>query len=530
MKDVKDLIDSITNKGIRELLTNFFSNSEHGKPDSITRLGCLNLAAYGPIVWNTWRTLFPAMPYGHFHYKNISDFSCTDFNDHKKIEFSGYIFGDGADFSYCKWERYADFFKAEWGDHCKFVGTDWGVRSTFDLAVFGDNCDFTGCCWGHDCAFEKATIGSNAKFSNTYWSDRTYFNETHFGSSVNFDFSIWSGTVSFSGVGASGLSNINMMYPKDERTPVILEAKSSNTFSKISFRGAKFLAEAFFDDRIFNDATNFSSYTSTSQCKLVKRNPDGSFFSSDGKLVFVTPRDQDLKTVFHRPPSFHSARLHVNTSFDGVVFPEVEGSMYNARAYRTLKILFGQIESDSDVKAFKRLEMAEELAYKRKANDEPSDPILLEIIETTKHTHNIKTLIRKHKFSQEAVIVKALGQIDEHLISERWADAASNARKVLESCLLEISHRIFTKVTSSSKHASKPRRPVDVRDFLLKAKLFIKTEHSLLKEIYGFLSEVGAHPHDTKSSQAGLAVTSGLSFAEFALLKFDGVPTSNLRN
>lgn len=520
MKDTCKVLTSIPDESIKNLLIDFFSDARHGTPDNITKNGCLNLAKYGFNTWNTWRTLFPPRPSGFFHHKNISDFSHTDFDNYQHLTFAHFIFGDGADFSYCKWERYADFFSARWGDHCKFTGTDWGVRSTFDLVTIGDNSDFTGCHWGHDCAFDKATIGSNANFSNTYWNTRTYFNETHFDTSANFELSIWNGTVSFSGTGACGLSNTTALYPKDERTPLILEAKSSNSFSKISFKGAKFKGEVFFDDRIFTDATDFSSFSEVSQCQLVQRNPDRSAVITDGALVFIAPENpEDIKTVFSYPPSFHSAKLHSNTSFDGAKFPEPEGSMYNARAYRTLKTLFGQIQSESDAKFFKRLEIAEELAYKRRGGDQPSSAILLEIVETTRTSHNIRILAETLNFKLSNIILDALKKIDDHLLSERWADAATNTRKILEACVGEIADRLFSEKSNLHKLAKQPKKPIEIRLFLNNIGFISKSELNLINAAYGFLSEVGAHPHNTTPDQANLAVTNGLALAEFVLQK-----------
>lgn len=386
---------TVQNEKIRKLLTDFFSDKDNGEPENISKVGCLKLASYGATVWNTWRTLFPPKPYGHFDYINFADFSYTDFTGNKYLDFSGFIFGNAANFSFCKWERYASFFQCEWGDDCCFIGADWGVRSTFNLVKVGDNCDFSGCYWGHDCSFEKANIGRNADFSNTYWEARTFFNETFFGSALNFNLSIWDGSVSFAGTGATGLSNATMLFHKDEQTPLISEAKSSNTFSSVSFRGAKFLGEVYFDDRIFTGETDFSSFLETEKPKSLKRNSDRSACISDGKLVFITPKNCDLCTVFYKAPSFYSAKLHVKTLFQGVRFPEVKGRKDNITAYRNLKILFGEIQSKSDCKLFERLEIAEEQAYNKKTVTHP-------ILE--KKT-NDNPILNRHKIERTFAII-----------------------------------------------------------------------------------------------------------------------------
>ncbi|OIN48363.1 hypothetical protein BFL40_24530 [Pseudomonas costantinii] len=195
--------------------------------------------------------------------------------------------------------------------------------------------------------------------------------------------------------------------------------------------------------------------------------------------------------------------------------------MYNARAYRTLKTLFGKIQSESDVKIFKRLEIAEELAYKRQGDDQTFNPILLDIVETTRTSHNIKVLVEKLKFKQRNIILNSLIKIDDHLLSERWADAATNARKVLESCLLGVADKITTERLEHKSIMIHSKKPFEIRNFLKESQLITKSEHTLINSTYSFLSEVGAHPHNTTSDQASLAVTSGLSLAEFVLQKLN---------
>jgi hypothetical protein len=95
----------------------------------------LDLAAKGKDAWNAWRR-DTANKHVHVTFQGI-DFSIAP---NYQINFAGFDFGDGANFSGCKWRDSTpqDFIL---GFAC------------FNLATFGDRTDFT-----------RATFGSTANF------------------------------------------------------------------------------------------------------------------------------------------------------------------------------------------------------------------------------------------------------------------------------------------------------------------------------------------------------------------------------
>ena len=358
--DQDDPYKKISKLKYGDSISKIFKDANHGTPDNITQPGCLALAECGKNVWNEWREAFPSRPYGHILFENITDFSFVDFSKSKIQNFEGFLFGDGADFSFCKWERNADFFSASWGDSCNFTGVSWGKRGIFNLATWGNNCNFQGSHWGHDSIFENAFWGYNTNFSNTYWEERIYFNGAHFGSNTNFDLSIWLGAVSFSGCGVSGLSNATILNPKDERTPVIINSKTYQEIGKITFMGAKFHGKVFFDDRNFTDGANFSSFTSNESVKIVCRDNQNDALYENNELKYEVAGEQELISIFHYPPHFFGTELHPNTSFDNVKFPPPSGCKESVRIYRDLKLKSGNQKAIREEQRFFRLEMKEE--------------------------------------------------------------------------------------------------------------------------------------------------------------------------
>jgi Pentapeptide repeats (8 copies) len=125
----------------------------------------LALALKGKDAWNAWRR-DPAN-------KDLRvTFAGIDFSEAPKdqVDFSGFEFGDGADFSGCKWR---------WGveavDDTTFVagraffaGAAFGHDATFAGAAFQSHANFTGAAFGH-AQFTRADFHNHANFTRVTW-------------------------------------------------------------------------------------------------------------------------------------------------------------------------------------------------------------------------------------------------------------------------------------------------------------------------------------------------------------------------
>jgi len=356
----ENVLNKIDNDENYNFFIKFFSVVENGSRDNITPKGCLSLARCGSTLWNIWREANPSLPIGHgIDYSNIADFSNIDFT-HEQIDFSGFKFGDGAKFNFCKWERYADFFQAEWGDNCEFIGTVWGKRSFFSLAKWGDNCTFEGSFWDHDAIFECAIFGNNINMSNTYWGERIFFNGSKFGNNLNLNLSTWREDVSFSSTGISGLSNITMLNPQDDRTDIVLTAISDSNFNNVSFQGVEFNGCVHFTNRDFKGCLNFSPFISENNKWKIQRDTDGCAIQKNGKLDYSDIKIQKIQTSFKKVPNFIGAKITSCTSFDEAIFPKAIGSEYAIIRYRYLRDLFSKLTATMEEQRFFKLEMKEE--------------------------------------------------------------------------------------------------------------------------------------------------------------------------
>jgi uncharacterized protein YjbI with pentapeptide repeats len=117
----------------------------------------LLLAAKGKDEWNKWRRI-PANENTHV------TFAVTDFSGapKDKIDFSGFEFGEGADFSGCT--LHGAFTAAIFGDQANFARAQFYDRADFTDATFGDGADFTGAMFRVKTRFDRAHFKGTAAF------------------------------------------------------------------------------------------------------------------------------------------------------------------------------------------------------------------------------------------------------------------------------------------------------------------------------------------------------------------------------
>jgi uncharacterized protein YjbI with pentapeptide repeats len=146
----------------------------------------LALAAKGKDAWNAWRR-DPAN-------KDVRvTFAGIDFSEapRDEIDFSGFEFGDDADFSHCNWrglERKeiendtivfkpgrAFFVGAAFGKDVRFAGAAFGGFANFTGAAFGDYSSFVGAIFGDEADFDGAAFGEVAIFTGATFHEHPSF-------------------------------------------------------------------------------------------------------------------------------------------------------------------------------------------------------------------------------------------------------------------------------------------------------------------------------------------------------------------
>ncbi|MGQ0444812.1 MAG: pentapeptide repeat-containing protein, partial [Beijerinckiaceae bacterium] len=163
----------------------------------------LDLAAKGKDAWNAWRR-DPANKRVRVTFAGV-DFRTTAQTD--QINFTGFDFGDGADFSGCKWgdgtpQGYtpgaACFNSATIGDDASFAGAVFGHHANFNGAVFGHHASVAKANFGL-ARFTGASFGDEASFIGAEFDSFADFNGAIFGSGAHFDRAIFKGPIGFTG-------------------------------------------------------------------------------------------------------------------------------------------------------------------------------------------------------------------------------------------------------------------------------------------------------------------------------------------
>jgi hypothetical protein len=143
----------------------------------------LALAAKGKDAWNAWRR-DPANEMVRVI------FAAIDFSEapRDQIDFSGFEFGDYADFSRCKWRGAKVRLKPETFEpgRARFVGAAFGRGASFASAAFGERACFSGAAFGGLARFDGVTFGDGARFDGAVFGDFASFRAV-FGDWARFD-------------------------------------------------------------------------------------------------------------------------------------------------------------------------------------------------------------------------------------------------------------------------------------------------------------------------------------------------------
>jgi hypothetical protein len=209
----------------------------------------LDLAAKGKDAWNAWRRN-PANKDVHV------TFADTDFSQapRDEIDFSGFEFGDSADFSRCRWRG----VEAGKPGCANFTGAAFGDGANFTGAAFGDGANFTGVRFGSDANFAAAAFGNSASFTGAAFGDRANFAGAAFGELARFDDK---GRVEITGIsfGKWGAFKALLAVGHPHRDVWSLDGPKPESLLSISFARARFDDGANFSGRSFYGAADFTN-------------------------------------------------------------------------------------------------------------------------------------------------------------------------------------------------------------------------------------------------------------------------------
>ncbi len=213
----------------------------------------LDLAAKGKYTWNAWRRI-PAN-------KGLRvTFAAVDFSEPPRdgIDFSGFEFGDAANFSQCKWRGVewvetpealkpgrACFTGATFGGLATFAGAAFGGGARFDGAVFGDKATFAGAAFSGGARFDGAAFGDKVTFDGAAFGEKATFAGATFDSFARFTGVAFGAHATFAGAAFGVMACFDGVAFGDEAT----------------FAGAAFGNIAIFSHAAFGDKATFAGAT-----------------------------------------------------------------------------------------------------------------------------------------------------------------------------------------------------------------------------------------------------------------------------
>ncbi len=351
----------------QQILREFFRNREHGKPDRISKAGCLALyqksievGAGGTfhVLWNAWREAFP-LRNDKVRWLNKVDFSEVDFDAIHHDNFSMFMFGDHADFRDAKFAERSRFKQTHFGIESDFSHAVWGRHSNFDDARWGDGSTFKAAQWGADCSFEGAVWGDDVRFRGACWEKNARFIRTRFGVNSYFRGARWSRNPSFFGARFgehADLRGTQFSYGTDFR--------NTSWGDGVNFQARTWdqLRQDFTTDDLWKKSKQEAEDWGSSPDAFLDIDFSGAVFegSADFSNRHFKTKTRFVGTTFHKAPLFHGCELHQDTSFDGATFPKPTGDKDASRAYETLKLAFSKQQAVRAEQDFFRLEMDEE--------------------------------------------------------------------------------------------------------------------------------------------------------------------------
>jgi hypothetical protein len=210
----------------------------------------LDLAAKGRNEWNEWRRKAA-------NGKVRVTFCGIDFREtpRDEIDFSGFEFGDFADFSHCKWRgQLGGYITAFAPGRAFFPGTSFGDWATFANAIFGDWANFTGAVFCDNSSFDGAIFGEFASFNGAAFGTSAQLRAT-FGDFATFDGAAFGKWADFNDMNNNDRMVLNQLH---EASWEVWDS-GPDRFLAISFANTRFDGKADFSGCSFERTANFSS-------------------------------------------------------------------------------------------------------------------------------------------------------------------------------------------------------------------------------------------------------------------------------
>ena len=319
-------------------------------------------AREGLHVWNTWAEDNPGarvdfsgeelkqIDFSGFVFPGVADF--TNSWLHEEVSFEGTEFCDTAIFRNADFRFSADFrgatFKGEANFHgvksrqfdAHFDGAKFEGHANFRGALFEEGAaNFNGSAFFEDAIFSEAKFQQDAVFSGARFEKLAEFGKASFSGDAIFHKATFN----------DGPARFNSVtFPQ-------ITFFDNASFGKegADFSGTKFVGYATFDEAAFAGYANFQGAKFFGEAAFGSTEFSGLAAFNDAQFTTIAVFTD---STFESVPTFHGARLHQDTTFEAVTWPERphEGqSPYDAaRAWAWLRVEMNRLHKHEDELSF----------------------------------------------------------------------------------------------------------------------------------------------------------------------------------
>ena len=145
-----------------------------------------------------------------------------------------------------------------------------------------------------------------------------------------------------------------------------------------------------------------------------------------------------------------------------------------------------------------------------------------DVLDTEAEAGLLSSLYQALDLENQASVIHFLELTEQNFIAGHWGDTISNSRNFLECTLREIAAAHSKRYRNIQLSENVYSKAFEVRQYLEREGLLEAKETKALAEVYGLLSNTGSHPYMAEADQARLMRHLGLTFSQFALLRYQG--------
>lgn len=149
-----------------------------------------------------------------------------------------------------------------------------------------------------------------------------------------------------------------------------------------------------------------------------------------------------------------------------------------------------------------------------------------DILDVQEERGLLQDLYERLELPDPDIVWNHLDLSEEHYVAERWGDCISNARSFLECTLKNVASAHSRDIRLQALPNSTADKPAQVRHYLCDEGMLEPVERDAIAKAYAMMSQTGSHPYMAEKDQARLVRHIALTYAQFAMLRYEGAIAS----